>query len=224
MSTHPWRMALCLGVAALAACADSLAAPPLPTDPSLAPATPLLEETPTEENDGWMAGLVFVRTEATAWFSGFGQAYGAGRTDFWGNTATQRLELRVLRDNAVIATSPVQAKSFGQLSPVRGWVKDTVGLPTQATCGLQAVAFADGTAEFRVLGQNLSAWVGLGTQIDNASAMAWLPDCLPPTPGNGYEEDCEFCQQWFQYEDGMIVDEWWDCSPISSNVCSERMS
>jgi len=33
------------------------------------------------------------------------------------------------------------------------------------------------------------------------------------------EGDCELCQQWFWYEDGVIIDDWWECEPIDSGYC-----
>jgi hypothetical protein len=34
--------------------------------------------------------------------------------------------------------------------------------------------------------------------------------------------ECYYCQQWFWVEDGVIVDEWWDCTPIDESYCESE--
>jgi hypothetical protein len=60
--------------------------------------------------------------------------------------------------------------------------------------------------------------------VDDGDFDECKPSDPPPNGGGGFdpgEGDCEMCQQWFWYEDGEPVDEWWECWPIDPMYCEE---
>lgn len=69
-------------------------------------------------------------------------------------------------------------------------------------------------------------WLAIdkGPNSDNDDAYI---DCNPngghQQPGGTYqpEGECQLCQQWFWVENGVIVDEWWECTPIDPMICQE---
>jgi hypothetical protein len=50
-------------------------------------------------------------------------------------------------------------------------------------------------------------------------------DCPPPPPppgtsgGGGYSSECWVCQQWFYIWSNGEIDEWWECSENSGDIC-----
>lgn len=68
------------------------------------------------------------------------------------------------------------------------------------------------------------------TNSDNKSASASVTVVVPEPGygggpgggggGGGEEEECERCQQWFWYQNGEIIDEWWECTEVDPRWCS----
>jgi len=116
---------------------------------------------------------------------------------------------------------PLQVETVGYNStfPEDDW-NDNINLGLSCGDADFSSASVDVTTEHRARWQAFTAAGLLHIDSDPVTGGA-SGDCIRESewdevPGDGWvgEGDCEFCQEWLLYEDGVLVDEWWECWPL----------
>lgn len=153
------------------------------------------------------------------WYSG-ATASTLASMEYWGNRAEQTAQLGVRPVGGELQWSQQFSDSHAELFP---WTRvlNTYGeIYTGQSCGHRA----EGYSSHKTWHQ----WDPLGFQwgmkTGNSQAWAEQDPCSGGgggggNGGGGGEGQCFLCQQWFWYENGEIVEEWWDCWPIDFWYC-----
>ena len=148
-----------------------------------------------------------------------------GSMDYFATDAEQEVTL-VLRsdDREVYRKSRKEARE--DWLPASRSFHTMVSFGVSADCGHSADGETAHRAwhKFLIGGWKFLSW---GHQIAGSGGDAAQSPCAAPPPessgsgggGGEYDTGCESCQQWFWYEDGQIVDEWWECTPIDPIWC-----
>jgi hypothetical protein len=93
-------------------------------------------------------------------------------------------------------------------------------ISTGLTCGAKLDAYGNYLAKniFWVTGVEWGQIVDSDTNSESQAACQEPGGFGEPYGGEG---ECYICQQWFWYENGEIVDEWWDCEPTDPELCED---
>ena len=217
----------------LIACADGSSPTALTHESADAPAPAVISlmMAPTPEELAEMPSefaiapsIISARTEV-----GFAEgdgAYAQGVMEYFATNAEQDVTLAVRKDGSEIARKTTRGVN-DDFFPARRSLRTNVAIPLSGSCG----HFADGQSahrawhKFLVMGWKLFSW---GQDERPSQGDEEQVACPPPPPERDsggedpYESGCQSCQQWFWYEDGQIVDEWWECTPTDSWRCDNR--
>jgi hypothetical protein len=218
----------------LLACAtdESPTAPPVDAvDVTIAPSLSVME--PSEEELAQMpaafriAPSIFNARTAVG-FTADG-AYAQGRMDYFATDAEQDVTLTLRRDDRAVYSETAK-EGQADFFPANRSMTTTASFSVSANCGNTAEGKTAHRAwhKFLVSGWKLLSW---GHQAVPSGKSEPQPTCeeLSPTPESGggdggggddpYDTGCESCQQWFWYEYGQVVDEWWECTPTDAYRC-----
>ncbi len=145
------------------------------------PGYPVQEDYTAQELEDKKA-LIWVQTQAVAWFTGNGRAYGRGHSEFFANSADQSLEMRLFQGASQMGSTPSQTKTASGLSLFGslGSVTDTTQIPNSVTCGITATAYATGKARYIVFNRGLSSLLTLTEKSDPANGNGYMNACPPP--------------------------------------------
>jgi len=152
--------------------------------------------------------------------------FAQGVMDYFATDAEQEVTLALSFDNGEISRTTAKGAQ-GDLIPWTRHMRTTTTLPVPGECGYSATGHTQHRAwhKFLVGGWKFLSW---GEDERPSSNQKEQPACPPPPPpsppGGGpgedpYDTGCQSCQQWFWYEDGVRVDEWWECTPIDPSYC-----
>lgn len=222
----------------LLACASDKSPTAPPADPpevtiapSFATMEPSAEELAEMPEEFQTAPSIFNARTVVGFSPGDG-AYAQGLMDYFASDAEQEVTLRLRRDDREVYSKTakgVQEDFF----PAPRSLTTTVSFAVSANCGNTADGNTAHRAwhKFIVGGWKYLSW-GRGETSSGASATQPTCEELPPPPnsesggsdgggggGDAYETDCVSCQQWFWYEYGQLVDEWWECTPTDPSRC-----
>lgn len=124
---------------------------------------------------------------------------------------------------SVVGNPESRSLTWGGLIPLQFWtsLQKTASKPTGVVmCGLSGTPTIDVSASLTLI-RNQWGITRVWEHDDQEDGIgAYLPLCPSdpggPGGGGGGEEPggCQgqvICQQWFWYENGVIVDEWWEC-------------
>ena len=153
--------------------------------------------------------------------------YAQGIMTYFATDAEQDVTL-VLRNGAGEITRMTRRGGQEDFFPATRSLWTNVSFGVSRSCG----HFADGhTAhrawhKFIVGGWKFLSWGNHQVPSGDQDEQPACPEPAPPSgPGRGggdYESGCQSCQQWFWYEYGQIVDEWWECAPVEADRCDYR--
>ena len=227
LSRFPRLARLVCATSMLACASDNDPTAPPETSESLLPLRPMLmTEEPTVEEMAEMPAefqenptLLEYRT--TVAFVEPDGVYAQGYMRYFATDATQQVSLTLRFDDRTVASTSVTGVRENFL-PAERTLVTTAPLGVNGSCG----HYADGHSSHRVWHKFLiSGWkfFSWGTFQDGSYDQAEQPACPSSGTGGGgdqpYDTDCYSCQQWFWYEDGQILDEWWECTPIDARFC-----
>lgn len=231
-SLHHTARAIC--ALSLLACASERN-PTAPGRDSAAIAVPLLEQAASEPSPEELAELpaefqtapsIFnARTEVEFTSDG---VYARGTMDYFATDAEQDVTLTLRRDDREVysrTARDVQEDFF----PAMRSLSTIVSFGVDASCGNSA----DGSTAHRVWHKFIvGSWkyFSWGRDEEPSGDGAEQPACPEPAPpptsepgtgggGGDYDTGCVSCQQWFWYEYGQLVDEWWECTPVDAWRC-----
>jgi len=149
--------------------------------------------------------------------------FAQGVMDYFATDAEQDVTLALSFDNGEI--NRTTGKGVQQdLFPWMRHMRTTITLPVPGECGHSAIGHTQHRAwhKFLVGGWKFFSWGEHEVPSDESAEQPACPPAPPPTPpggGHPYDGGCQSCQQWFWYEDGALVDEWWECTPIDASYC-----
>ena len=156
--------------------------------------------------------------------------YARASMDYFATDAEQEVRLSLRRDDREVYSRTgkgIQEDFF----PALRTLSTMVSFAVNASCGNSADGQTAHRAwhKFIVGGWRYLSW---GRHEKPSGGTADQPLCpdLPPPPGSEsdggggggadeYDTGCVSCQQWFWYEYGQIVDEWWECTPVDPYRC-----
>lgn len=217
----------------LLACAtdESPTAPPADAiDVAAAPSLSLME--PSAEELAQMPSAFLIapsifNARTVVGFSPEG-VWAQGMMDYFATNAEQEVTLTLRRDDRTIYSQTANGLQ-DDFFPANRSLTTAVSFGVSANCGNTAEGeTAHGVwHKFLVSGWKLFSW---GEFRIPSNKTASQPICeVPPPPtesgggggggGDSYDTGCESCQQWFWYEYGQIVDEWWECTPTDGYRC-----
>lgn len=155
-------------------------------------------------------------------------AYAEGITEYFATNAGHDITLTVSIDGRETGRRTTSA-SNDDFFPDFRTLRSFAVYPMSASCG----HLADGQTAHRVFhkfivdGWKFLSWGEVKKPSGDYETQPACPAPPPPEDDSGgggggdapYEGECQSCQQWFWYEDGQIVDEWWECTPTDSWRC-----
>lgn len=113
--------------------------------------------------------------------------------------------------------------SWGRFIPLQLWtaLEKSASKPTGTVeCGLSGVPTIDVSASLTLIREPFGITRVWENSDDDDGSASFLPRCPSDGSGGGGGGgggpggECQgvvVCQQWFWYENGVIVDEWWEC-------------
>lgn len=221
----------------LAACADT-DNPTAPIDSAIGPPQLIIEggsTSPTPEEFAEMpAEFSTYPTIIRAWTDvGFlsyeSRAYGQAFMEYFATNAEQAIEMDLLFENAAVTSGSARSAQSNWLPYIRTlWT--TTGLGVSGACGhlVNGRSQHEAWHQFIFSGGGFLKWGNAKKPTNDSKEQ---PACAPPPPpdyqddggggggGGEYDKTCEMCQQWLYYMDGILVDEWWECTPVDSSYC-----
>jgi hypothetical protein len=150
--------------------------------------------------------------------------YAQGIMTYFATDAEQDVTL-VLRDADSEVMRMTRRGSQEAFFPAMRSLRTNVSFGVNGSCGHRADGFSAHRAwhKFIVGGWKFLSW---GNHQKASGGQAAQPACPPPSSGGGgngdYDTGCQACQQWFLYEDGQRVDEWWECTEVDVERCDSR--
>ena len=240
MSTSIRHISCLMGAVLLTACSDGVPSAPLdsavgtPAMKILPGSSPTPEELATLPSEFSILPYITRRWTVVGFIPHEKRAFGQSFMEYWATDGRQDLKLDLRFENGPPISKHAQT-ARSDLVPATRTLWTTTHLGVMGECG----HIADGTGTHAVWhkaivsGWNLFRW---GDNTETSNGSAFQPDCPPPpqdgevdngdgsgdgaSPGGGeYQAECEMCQQWFYYIAGVIVDEWWECTPIDGSYC-----
>lgn len=162
-------------------------------------------------------------------------AYAQGFMEYFATDASQDVTLILRKGEREIGRRTAQGQQ-GDLLP---WIRTlwtNVTLPFSESCGHMADGMSQHRAhhKFLVDGWKDFSWNHVATPSEGWAEQQPCPEPPPQDPpsdgrsgpgkGGEYEAECYSCQQWFWYDYGQIVDEWWECEQIDSYLCAGNLA
>lgn len=201
--------------------ADTAAFVPGPSLSTLQPSESELAEMPSEFHT---APSIFNARTVVAFTDDPG-VYAEASMDYYATDAEQDVTLALRHDDREVYSKTARDVREDWLPAWRS-LHTMVSFSVSATCGNSA----DGDTAHRAWHKFIvGSWkyFSWGRHETPSRGTAAQPQCATsPPPGSGgsggddpYDTGCESCQQWFWYEYGQIVDEWWECTPIDASYC-----
>ena len=235
MIPYVHHVALALCAVLLLACAGD-AGPVAVTRDSAAdaalPAFAYSTAEPTEEEMAEMpaefqsAPSIFSASTDVDFIPGAG-VYAQASMSYFATDAEQEVTLVLRKDDRAVYSKTAKEVQEDFLPALRS-MYTMVSFAVSAACGHTADGQTAHRAwhKFIVGGWRYLSW---GRNERPSGGTASQSACVEPPPstdeegdgggGSAYETGCESCQQWFWYEDGEIVDEWWECTPVDISLC-----
>ena len=168
------------------------------------------------------ASILSARTDVG--FNASDGAWAQGIMDYFATNAAQEVTLIVRSADREVARKVGKGAAENFLPAIRT-LRTMVSIPLGAACGHVGDGHTAHRAfhKFLVAGWKFLQWSESEVPSDG---MAEQGACQAPPPGSGgsdggdpYEGECEVCQQWFYYIDGMLAAEWWDCVDADPSLC-----
>ena len=171
-------------------------------------------------------------------FPGFAEgrgAYAQGYMEYFATDAEQDVTVILRKGDREIGRRTAR----GQQEDLLPWVRTlwtNVTLPFSESCGHEADGMTEHRAHHKFIVKDWKwfAWGHATVPSENQAKQQPCPEPPPQDPssdgrtgagaGDEYESDCYSCQQWFWYDYGQIVDEWWECTPIDSYLCTGNLA
>ena len=190
---------------------------PAPSLSTMEPSDAELAGMPSE----FLTGPSIFNARTTVAFTPDPGVYAEAAMDYFATDAEQEVTL-VLREGDRAIYSKTARSVAEDWLPAWRPLHTMVSFPVSAACG----SSADGSSAHRAWHKFIvGSWkyFSWGRQETPSGGAAAQGSCSSAGSGGGgdgpYETGCQSCQQWFWYEYGQIVDEWWECTPIDASFC-----
>jgi len=157
--------------------------------------------------------------------------FAQGTMTYFGTDAEQDVSLVLRTVDREITKTTMRGTQEHFLPALRSmWTNVTLGVG--GWCGHLADGHTSHRAfhKFIVGGWKFLSWGNHQKPSNDGQAQPACPEPPPPSEtqsgagrgGGDYESGCQSCQQWFWYDYGQIVDEWWECTPVEADRCDYR--
>jgi hypothetical protein len=210
-SSSRWTPLLLMAI--LTGCEDALEPQPEPSDPQYAELGDMAVDDDDELPPEFYESPTISRYYTEAGFA-WDYAFVRASMTYFANRATQSVTMDLRHGNTLI----LQRSAFSGQShflPATRQLSTYTSAPVSGECGHTVLGAGQHNAHHEFLFK--TGWLAWGHVSRSSNGDGKQPNCDTSNSGGGSagDEECEICQQWFWVEDGVIVDEWWECYTAS---------